>query len=59
MLTVLHLFNNLRDTETLCSFRLILAGRADKEMPGSSRLEQLWLNNFALSDAKDNLKVVK
>ena len=44
-------------TETLCSFRLVLKGKACKEIPESSRLEFLEkfsANNFALSDAEDN-----
>ena len=41
----------------LCSFRLVLEGKAGKEIPESSRfefLEKFLANNFALSDAKDN-----
>ena len=43
-------------TETLCSFRLVLEGKADKEIPASARLGFLkdFRNNFALSDAVDN-----
>ena len=44
-------------TETLCSFRVVLEGKADKEIPESSRLEFLEKfseSNFALSDAEDN-----
>ena len=44
-------------TEILCSFRLALQGKTDKEIPESSRLEfleKLSANNFALSHAKDN-----
>ena len=43
--------------EILCSFRLVLEGKAGKEIPESSRLEFLEkfsANNFALSDAEDN-----
>ena len=43
--------------EILCSFRLVLEGKAGKEIPESSRLEYLEkfsANSFALSDAKDN-----
>ena len=43
-------------TEILCSFRLVLSGKAGKEIPESSRLEFLEkfsANNFALSDAED------
>ena len=39
------------------SFKLVLEGKADKEIPESSRLELLEKfsgNNFALSDAEDN-----
>ena len=41
----------------LCSFRLVLEGKTDKEIPESSRfefLEKFLANNFALSDAEDN-----
>ena len=44
-------------TEILCSFRLVLEEKTDKEIPGSSRLEFLEkfsVNNFALSDTEDN-----
>ena len=44
-------------TEILCSFRLVLEGKAGKEIPESSRLEfseTFSANNFALSDAEDN-----
>ena len=44
-------------TEILCSFRLVVEGKTDKEIPDSSRLEFLEkysANNFALSDAEDN-----
>ena len=43
--------------EILCSFRLVLEGKADTEIPESSKLELLenfLANNFALSDAEDN-----
>ena len=43
--------------EILCSFRLILEGKTDKEIPESSRLEFLeksLANNFVLSDPEDN-----
>ena len=45
-------------TEILCSFKLILEGKTGKEIPESSRLEFLEkfsANNFALSDAEDNV----
>ena len=45
-------------TEMLCSFRLVLEGKTGKEIPESSRLEFLEkfsANNFALSDAEDNI----
>ena len=38
--------------------RLVLEGKTGKEMPKSSRvefLEKFLLNNFALSDAEDNI----
>ena len=44
-------------TEILCSFRLVLEEKTDKEILESSRLEFLEkfsANNFALSDAEDN-----
>ena len=43
--------------EILCSFRLVLKGKAGKEIPEPSRfefLEKFLANNFALSDAEDN-----
>ena len=43
--------------KVLCSFRLVLEVKTDKEIPESSRLEFLekfLANNFALSDAEDN-----
>ena len=43
--------------EMLCSFRLVLEGKAGKEMCESSRLEffeKFSANNFALSDVEDN-----
>ena len=43
--------------EILCSFRLVLEGKADKEIPESSRLEFLEkfsANNFALLDSGGN-----
>ena len=47
----------LGDTQTLCSFKLVLEGKSGKEIPELSRLEFLGkflANNFALSDAEDN-----
>ena len=46
----------LRVTEILCSFRLVLEGKASKEIPDFSRLEfieKFIANNFALSDTED------
>ena len=43
--------------EIICSFRLVLEKKTDKEIPESSRfefLERFLANNFALSDAEDN-----
>ena len=43
--------------EMLCSFRLVLEGKAGKKIPESTRLEffkKFSGNNFALSDAGDN-----
>ena len=45
-------------TEILCSFKLVLEGKTGKGIPESSRLEFLEkfsANNFALSDAEDNI----
>ena len=47
----------LRVSEILCSIRLVLEGKLDREIRESSRLEfleKLLANNFALSDTKDN-----
>ena len=47
----------LRVTKILCSFRLVLEGKAGKEIPESSKLEfseKFLASNFALSDAEDN-----
>ena len=44
--------------EILCRFRLVLEGNTGKEIPESSRLEILekfLANNFALSEAEDNI----
>ena len=44
-------------TEILCSFKLVLEGKAGKEIPETSRLESLGMfsaNNYALSKADDN-----
>ena len=44
-------------TEILCSFKLVLEGKAGKEIPESSRLEfskNFLAGNFALSDAEGN-----
>ena len=41
----------------ICTFKLVLEGKTDKEIPESSRLEfieKFSVNNFALSDAEDN-----
>ena len=49
-----------RVMEILCSFRLALEVETTEEIPDSSRLEFLekyWANNFALSDAEDNLSL--
>ena len=48
---------NLEVTGILCSCRLVLEGKASKEISESSRFEILERNsaqNFALSDAGDN-----
>ena len=47
----------LEVTEILCNFRLVLKGKAGKEISESSRLELSGIflaNNFALSDAENN-----
>ena len=44
-------------TKILCSFKLVLKGKTDKEIPESSRLDlfkKFSVYNFALSDAEDN-----
>ena len=44
-------------TEILCSFKLVLEGKAGKGIPESSRLEFLekfFAINFSLSDAENN-----
>ena len=51
------LFNHLKVTEILCSFRLVLEGKTGKEIPESSRLQFLKkfsANNFVLSEAEGN-----
>ena len=45
-------------TEILCNFRLVREGKTGEEIPVSPRLEFLEkfsVNNFALSDAEDNI----
>ena len=47
-------------TEILCSFKLVLEGKAGKEIPESSRLEfteKFSANNFILSDAAHNTSI--
>ena len=54
---VMTFLNILGVMEILCSFRLVIEGKAGKEIPQSSRLEFLekfLANNFGLSDAEDN-----
>ena len=54
---VMTFLTTLDVTEILCSFRLVLEGKTDKEIPESSRLEfleKILANNFALSDAEGN-----
>ena len=51
------LFNQKYYIKILCSFRLVLEGKAGTEIPESSRLEILekfLANTFALSDAEDS-----
>ena len=48
---------NVAVTEMLCSFRLVLEWKVDKEIPESLSLEFLEKyspNNFALADAEHN-----
>ena len=48
----------LEGMEIWCRFRLVLEGKAGKEIPEASRLELLekfLANNFVLSDAEDNI----
>ena len=48
----------LEGMEILFSFRLVLEGKAGKEIPEASRLELLekyLANNFVLSDAEENI----
>ena len=45
-------------TEILCSFRLLLDGKVNKNIPESFRLkfsEKFLANKFALSDAENNI----
>ena len=54
---IMTFFTILEVMEILCSFRLVLEGKAGKEIPESSRFESfenVLANNFALSDAEDN-----
>ena len=54
---VMTFFTILRVTQIFCSFRLVIEGKAGKEIPKSSRLkflEKFLANNFALSGAEDN-----
>ena len=47
----------LGNMEILCNFRLVLEGKAGKDIPESSRLhfsKKFLANNFVLSDAEDN-----
>ena len=41
-------------TEILCSFKLVLEGKWDRESSRLDFLEEFLANNFALSDAEDN-----
>ena len=48
----------LKVRKILCSFRVVLEGKTGKEIPESSKLEFLEkfsANDFALSDAEDNI----
>ena len=46
-------------TEILCSFKLVLDGKTGKESSRLEFLEKFSANNFALSDAEDNLWAVE
>ena len=49
-------------TEIMFRVRLVLEGKAGKEIPGSSRLQFLkrfLANNFALLDADDNIWAIE
>ena len=55
---VMNFLTILGVMEILCSFRLVLEGKAGKEIPEPSRLEfleKILANNFVLSDAEDNV----
>ena len=54
---IMTILTILRVIETLCSFKLVLEGKAGKEIPESLRLEfseKFLGNNFALSKAEDS-----
>ena len=54
---IMTFFTILEVMEILCSFRLVLEGKAGKEIPESSRLkflEKFLANHCALSDAGDD-----
>ena len=54
---IVTFLTNLGVMEILCSFRLVLEGKTDKEIHESSRLEffeKFSANSFALSDAGTN-----
>ena len=51
-------FLTILDVTEICSFKLVLEGKTDKEITESSKLEFLGkfsANNFALSDASNNI----
>ena len=55
---IMTFLTTLGGIEKLCSFRLVLEGKRGKVIPESSRLEFLeksLANNFALSEAEDNI----
>ena len=55
---VMNFLTILGVMEILCSFRLVLEGKAGKEIPEPSRLEfleKILANNFVLSDAEDSV----
>ena len=58
---VIAILNILGIKKIFCSFRLVLEGKADRELHESSRLELLEnfsINKFPLSDAENNMMMM-